>query len=874
MREEQETMAQEIMAQGFLTFASFQNNRRSGWGIGQQAGLNDAESKALVEVVPTVIDSPIEIPKYPNRDEIAAMDRRTAVLDAPWQQSGHPGDRVFIYSTPVGEDTTGRRGNIFTQAYVLRGGFGGQRATDFLDSDGLLTPFGPQEVNSIPALDGQLRKGPCAIPENVWNWIFDDGSPVDRAAVHRAVLSAVNHVLKLSTQQRVVAIACPNQEAKFWLSALFLSASPASLSALNWSTFERARNLSRAVEAGYQVVSVPLEDYDAAAANPDVICIRTDKEPDVQNIDGEGAVHILNETKIPVSAWEVLFEYQCFDADSASAKSCNAVETNEQGHPSWHLVSEAVMDDGMLRYLREPIRQQIAAGPLPANLSDRVFDKLLTEYGPSQLCSRRFPELHRQLMKWETLGLLSEQEIEQAIRGSDFLDLVFEDCYQVRALPRSGAKIEKILQQLVSEDDRLYQHVVNAKALDPNVSKWLGLDEFSLSLSSAVLSAAENRNHRAVDLVDALLVSAWALGKVADSNSQPKGQDPFASGFSASSFTEPSFGSDLSTSIGPENSDFGVTTAPVLGAHESRAIAFGLNSIETVLDSEGPGWQENISIFTPVIRDAKSLLSAEGKDVLALGMWRNVLVATQSAAAPPAPEKMPTTWETPSGSVSQNEGVNAKQAEFTQSESDFAPVSSSSHSPGRRPGRTAAEITGKKTVDFGTRSEWGQGAVEQERETERLDHTVTPFTDQELAALAGATPAEISSWVKEEHQRSPLFPKNSYPEVRLSKLSGIFFGPIESNPLLYDAFVSLICWAIEDCSQFFQQKQAVSVYLPWWRVDFMEESLFDDLAQSLLAAQRDRRTSRIKQKNQHIAKLEIPGISPLTRRANDVSRQY
>ena len=260
--------------------------------------------------------------------------------------------------------------------------------------------------------------------------------------------------------------------------------------------------------------------------------------------------------------------------------------------------------------------------------------------------------------------------------------------------------------------------------------------------------------------------------------------------------------------------------------------------------------------------------------MLALGMWRNVPVAAQSAAAPPGPEKMPTTWETPSGSVSQNDSLNVKQAEFAQPESDFAPLSSSSHSPGRRPGRTAAEITGKKTVDFGTRSEWGQGAVEQERETVRLDHTVTPFTDQELAALAEATPAEISSWVKEEHQRSPLFPKNSYPEVRLSKLSGIFFGPIESDPLLCNAFVSLACWAIEDCYQFFRQEQAVSVYLPWWRIDFMEENLFDDLAQSLLAAQRDRRTSRIERKNQYIAKLEIPGISPLTRRANDVSRQY
>ena len=54
----------------------------------------------------------------------------------------------------------------------------------------------------------------------------------------------------------------------------------------------------------------------------------------------------------------------------------------------------------------------------------------------------------------------------------------------------------------------------------------------------------------------------------------------------------------------------------------------------------------------------------------------------------------------------------------------------------------------------------------------------------------------------------------------------------------------------------------------------MDESLIYDLAQSLPAAQRDKSVSRIERKNKYIAKLEIPGISPLTRRANDVSRQY
>lgn len=165
--------------------------------------------------------------------------------------------------------------------------------------------------------------------------------------------------------------------------------------------------------------------------------------------------------------------------------------------------------------------------------------------------------------------------------------------------------------------------------------------------------------------------------------------------------------------------------------------------------------------------------------------------ATQSAVAPLAPEKIPTTWEIPSGSVSQDSNISVKQAEFTQPESDLTPINLSSYSPRRRPGRTATEVTGKKIVDFGIRSAWDQGTVKQECETECSDHMVMPFTDRELAILAGAAPTEINSWIKEEHQRGSLSPKNLYSEVRLSKFSGIFFGPIESDPLLYGAFVSL-----------------------------------------------------------------------------------
>ena len=312
------------MTQGFLTFASFQNDRRSGWSIGQQQGLSEAECTELVKVVPTVIDSPREIPKYPTRQEIAEMDRRVAVSNAPWNNRAGKASKVFIYSTPVGEDATGRRGNVFSQAYLFRSDVGGHRLTDFLGSESLLTPFGPQEVNSIPALDGQLQPGPYATPEHVWAWIFDENSAIDRAAVHRAILSAVEYAWKRTTDRNIVAICCPGEESFYWISALFLSASPASLSHISWSTFERARNLSKAAEAGYRVVCIPPEDYSMAEANPDVICVRTSIEPDLHSSESAGNFHLIAGIEIPVVEWELLFEYQCVDVDSASAMSRSA----------------------------------------------------------------------------------------------------------------------------------------------------------------------------------------------------------------------------------------------------------------------------------------------------------------------------------------------------------------------------------------------------------------------------------------------------------------------------------------------------------------------------------------------------------------------
>lgn len=842
------------MTQGFLTFASFQNDRRSGWSIGQQRGLSDAECTELIKVVPTVIDSPREIPKYPTRQEIAEMDRRVAVIDAPWNKKGVKGDKVFVYSTPVGEDATGRRGNVFSQVYLFRADDHGQRLTDFLGSESLLAPFGPQEVNSIPALDGQLKPGPYATPEHVWAWVFDENSVIDRAAVHRAVLSAVEYAWKKSTDQNIVAICCPREESFYWMSALFLSASPASLSHISWSTFERARNLSKATEVGFRVVCIPPEDYSVAEANPEVICVRTSVEPDLHASESADSFHLIAGTEIPVMEWEVLFEYQCVDVDSASAMSRSAVVSNEGKHPAWHLVCEAVMDDNMLRYLRNPIRGFVGRTVMPTNLSDEVVKKLLIEFGPSSIYARSFLDLASRLPKWNELATLGDEEIYRVVAKTDFLRRVYGYGDEFRGLTRQNSDVEAVLQKVVGEDSRLYERVSNAQGLEPDVAKWLGIEDLAFELSDRVLRTGSYRNYRAVDFVDALLISAWALGKT--SSPKKEIQQPT---FSGPGFRESSFD--------PQDTFVSSTLEQYWTAEESRAVAFALNSIETVLESEGPGWRVKLAAFESVVEIAKKQLSVEGKDVLALGIWGNVVPAETKEKAhdlmnPQEEIAVP----------GQEWGEDPSAVRAVPGTAVFANNDPTQQSP--RIGSSAWELANRINTKADANINWrvpnttrlpADVEATQSRYTEfaEIDWAAIGFTEKQMRWLSQATTRDIGREVDKEGI-VPLFPSTEDRCYRISRFAGLLFAPMASSPIIESAFISVVCWAILEIDEQYRNNQvSYAELLPWWRLEGFDLETINRIAGRVAGRLAETETRNLSQEVEEVANLKIPGLADL-----------
>ena len=301
-----------MMNPGFLTYASFSKDGRGGWQVGEVDGLSQQEVDALVAWTPTRIDSGEAVPKYPSNEEIAAFTRRTAWLDAPW---GH-GDKVLFYSTPAGEDSSGRSGNVFSQVYVFRAEqIGRSRPSDLLNSPDFAQPFGAVAVNSAPRLApvNAVTPGPFAAAETIANWLFDDQVGQQR----RRTLVAINDALH---ENRQVVLCTEPADAAVWIAAVCATLSPLNAAHFRWSTLERARNLDQAATKGIDLACVPTGDYTEAMQHPGWVVVSS------------GLVSGQSITDVPVtSIWAQLTELVLADRSHfiAAAQAPAPLDSND-----------------------------------------------------------------------------------------------------------------------------------------------------------------------------------------------------------------------------------------------------------------------------------------------------------------------------------------------------------------------------------------------------------------------------------------------------------------------------------------------------------------------------------------------------------------
>ncbi|WP_018023270.1 hypothetical protein [Corynebacterium ulceribovis] len=255
---------------GFFTYASFSKGGRGGWQVGQSDGLSDSEIEALLKWTPTQIDTGIPLPKYPSNEQVTQFIRRTAWLDAPWGQ----GDKALFYSTPAGEDASGRQGNVFSQVYVFRNGDAPHfRPSDLLASPDFAQVFGAVAVNTHTVTMEQCRvqPGPLADTAAVAEWLYPETDPA--AGQHRREL--LMQIMDALEAKQQVAICGDLAEAAAWIAALNTTLAPANAVKLSWSTLERARGLDHATAKKLQLVFLPDADFAEAQSNRQWTTFRT-----------------------------------------------------------------------------------------------------------------------------------------------------------------------------------------------------------------------------------------------------------------------------------------------------------------------------------------------------------------------------------------------------------------------------------------------------------------------------------------------------------------------------------------------------------------------------------------------------------------------
>ncbi|GAB3078780.1 hypothetical protein [Corynebacterium aquatimens] len=240
-----------------LTHASFGAPVGNGWGFGPSYDAWEGDVKFAQRYVRGSIQAE-DVNDFLSEEQIEQLPVRFEYI--PVEEKG-----LFLHSKPAGSDSTGRKGNTFTHAYIdhdttepsqLRYPVLAYGSPDFK------TPFGSADVNSIELSHDD--DGPNAGAFDLqWAWIV-----VRQMMAAEGVIYAVQDALEAG--QLPVILTKTSVEATAWIMVLSCTMSvKEARSLLRFSTFERATSFevrSFAAEVGRTVLAAPLDDDQAFRA--------------------------------------------------------------------------------------------------------------------------------------------------------------------------------------------------------------------------------------------------------------------------------------------------------------------------------------------------------------------------------------------------------------------------------------------------------------------------------------------------------------------------------------------------------------------------------------------------------------------------------
>lgn len=342
---------------GQLAYTSFDKvGSAGGWQVKESTGgLTADETQQLIAGVRTVF-TPVEpMPAYPTPEQLESGPRRLAyrLLD-----SGAAG---YWHSIPAGSDSTGRPGNVFAHVVLDRRPDAARRPIEWWRSELWLRPYGPAAVARAALPPGAPEPGAVVTKDSVIAFALD--SATWRLTTLFGLLDAV--VAALAGGPAVVLGAQSAESAAQWVGLVSFLMSSGTAAELGFSTFDRADQLTLALQSGQHLTVVPMGDLGGVPAG--VVAIGEAELISLGELGGEPHRTAAGQA-IEVTAWSAMAQVTLLDPTSARTLLDDidrfAAEVSDVGlHPAW------------------PMAMAVSVNPEFADAIDEAHD-VITSYSP------------------------------------------------------------------------------------------------------------------------------------------------------------------------------------------------------------------------------------------------------------------------------------------------------------------------------------------------------------------------------------------------------------------------------------------------------------------------------------------------------------
>lgn len=363
---------------GQLSYTSFDTAEHTGgWQVKEtSADLSTDEVQALTAGVRTVFRPAEPMPAYPTPEQLARGPRRLAYGRLDRQRAG------YWHTVPAGSDSTGRPGNVFAHTMIDRSAADrSERPIQWWRSADWLCPYGPTAVAAAALPAAPPAPGTAVTKASVVAFALDPDTW--RLATLFVLLDAV--AAAMAGGPPVVLGVESAESAAQWIGLVSFLMSAGTAATFNFSTFDRADQLTLARQSRQHLTAVPVDDVDQLP--DDVVAIgetttlylgELDREPH-RTADGQ---------TITVSPWSAMAQVVLLDAGSAAQVLDDidhyAGQVADAGlHPAWPMAMSVAHRDEFADALTEA--RAVIAAHSPRAASDSVVARTVAEVMRSTL---------------------------------------------------------------------------------------------------------------------------------------------------------------------------------------------------------------------------------------------------------------------------------------------------------------------------------------------------------------------------------------------------------------------------------------------------------------------------------------------------------